>query len=195
MVVTDDDELAELFRCLRAHGWTRHLKSRAAVEARHPDVDPRFMFVNTGFNLRPTEINAAFGKCQLRKLDLFNERRMTIARRWIEDLMPLSRHLVPMRPTEGTDATWFGFPVLCRDRAVRDGLQDHLESRGVETRPIICGNLARQPAFQHVLHRVAGSLTGADRIMDTGLFWGSHPLMTEAEIAYVTSVVKGFFSP
>src|SRR6185312_16282307 len=74
MVVTDDDDLADLMRCLRAHGWTRHMKSRAKVEAQHPDVDPRFLFVNTGFNLRPTEVNAAFGVHQLTKLKGMNER-------------------------------------------------------------------------------------------------------------------------
>lgn len=194
MLVTDDDALAELFRCMRAHGWTRHLKHRDAVERQHPDIDPRFMFVNTGFNVRPTEINAAFGKHQLAKLNGFNARRVAIARKWIDELAALAPHFVPMRPVQGTDATWFGFPVICRDRATRDGLRAHLESKGVETRPIICGNLARQPAFRNVAHRVAGSLVGADRIMDSGLFWGSHPLMTDAEVEYVTSVVKDFFS-
>src|SRR3954462_2601908 len=82
MVVTNDDDLAELLRCLRAHGWTRHLRNRAAIEARHPELDPRFLFVNTSFNLRPTEIQAALGLEQLRKLDRFNQRRVEIARTW-----------------------------------------------------------------------------------------------------------------
>jgi CDP-6-deoxy-D-xylo-4-hexulose-3-dehydrase len=194
MVATDDDALADLIRCLRAHGWTRDLKDGAAVEARYPGIDRRFLFVNTGFNLRPTEINAAFGKAQLKKLDGFNSRRVAIARRWVAELAPLSGRLRPMRPTEGTEATWFGFPVVCSDRGTRDELQTHLEKKGIETRPIICGNLARQPAFQQVPHRIAGSLSGADRIMDNGLFWGSHPLMTEAELAYVSATVREFFS-
>lgn len=194
MVVTDDDGLAELMRCLRAHGWTRHLQRRREVEARHPGIDPRFMFVNTGFNLRPTEINAALGRHQLDRLEGFNQRRSSIARQWVRDLAPLAAQLAPMRPTEATEPSWFGFPVLCRDADVRLKLQAHLEANGIETRPIICGNLARQPAFAHVAHRIAGALSGADRIMDHGLFWGSHPTMTGAEVDYVTSVVRRFFS-
>jgi len=196
MVVTNDDEIAELLRCLRAHGWTRHLKNRAAVEAKHPEIDPRFMFVNTGFNVRPTEINAAFGEHQLKKLAGFNETRREIASAWHESLASLisSGDVAPMKPTNGTECTWFGYPILCKDNETRNGLQSHLESKGIETRPVICGNLARQPAFKHIPHRIAGSLNGADQIMDRGLFWGSPPLMPKAEVEHVTNTVMEFFN-
>lgn len=192
MIVTDDDELAELLRVLRAHGWTRHLKNRAAVEAKHPEVDPRFLFINTGFNVRPTEINAAFGLQQLKKLSQFNKRRQEIARHWCDKLSAHieSGQITPMRPTELADCTWFGFPVLCQTPALRQKLQQHLEKNHIETRPIICGNLARQPAFKTIKHRVAGSLSGADKVHDCGLFWGSHPMMSDAEVDYVVDVVK-----
>jgi CDP-6-deoxy-D-xylo-4-hexulose-3-dehydrase len=79
MVVTRHRELGELLRCLRAHGWTRDLKNRKATEALYPQIDPEYLFINTGFNLRPTEINAAFGLIQLRKLEGFNQRRREMA--------------------------------------------------------------------------------------------------------------------
>jgi CDP-6-deoxy-D-xylo-4-hexulose-3-dehydrase len=75
----------------------------------------------------------------------------------------------------------------------RDKLQEHLEAQGIETRPVICGNLARQPAFEKIPHRIPGPLTGADRIMDCGLFWGSHPVMSDEEINYVIDVVSAHF--
>lgn len=195
MVVTDNDDLAELLRCQRAHGWTRHLKNRKEVEAQFPAIDPRFLFINTGFNVRPTELNAAFGLHQIQKLSNFNQRRVEIAQRWIEDFSHLieSGAMVPMRATAKTDATWFGFPVLCESAELRKNLQAYLESKGIETRPVICGNLARQPAFKRVPHRIAGELAGADAVMDRGLFWGSHPLMTDAEIEYVSRTVKSFW--
>lgn len=195
MITTDDDDLAELLRCLRAHGWTRHLRNRAQVESRYPGIDPRFMFINTGFNVRPTEINAAFGLHQLKKLEGFNLRRVQIAAQWQNDLLPLTNQglLQPMIPTPDTNPTWFGFPVICRDTDLRDRLKAHLESNGIETRPIICGNLARQPAFQTIPHRIAGSLSGADRVMDCGLFWGAHPLMTDHDTSYVTQTLRNFF--
>ncbi|MBZ5583532.1 MAG: DegT/DnrJ/EryC1/StrS family aminotransferase [Acidobacteriia bacterium] len=187
MVTTRDPEIAELMRCLRAHGWTRQLKRRGEIEARHPEIDPAFLFVNTGFNVRPTEINAAFGLVQLGRLDGFNQRRKAIAADWIGRLGALIEDgtISPMQPTPGADCAWFGFPMLCRNREVRDALKRRLDERGVEHRPIICGNMARQPALARLPHRIAGTLSGADAIMDRGLLWGAHPLMTDAEVDYV----------
>jgi CDP-6-deoxy-D-xylo-4-hexulose-3-dehydrase len=196
MVTTDDDDVAELLRALRAHGWSRQLRNRAEVEARYPEIDRQYLFLNTGFNLRPTEVNAAFGIHQLPKLERFNRRRVEVAEAWRAEFSELTAdgRLVPMNITAHTEPTWFGFPVICRDRMVRMGLKEHLESEGIETRPIICGNMARQPAFEHVQHRIGGSLAGADQVMDCGLYWGSHPSMSESDIGYVASRVKGFFS-
>ena len=117
MVVTDNDDLAELMRCMRAHGWTRNLKKRNSVEAKYPQIDPRFLFINTGFNLRPTEISAAFGLPQLRKLAGFNRRRAEIADHWSSAFKPLIEDSLfrPMRTTRGTESTWFGYPIICRD--------------------------------------------------------------------------------
>lgn len=195
MIVTPHNELAELFRSMRAHGWTRHLKNKAKVEAAHADIDPRFLFISTGFNLRPTEINAAFGLQQIRKLAALNRRRVEIATHWIEEFADLTKsgQLTPMRPTAKTLCTWFGFPILCDTAQTKRGLQSHLEKNGIETRPIICGNLARQPAFRHIPHRIAGRLNGADKVMDHGLFWGSHPFMSDQEIEHVIRTVRSYF--
>lgn len=191
MVVTHDDDTAELLRVMRAHGWTRHLRESGKVEDQYPEIDPRFLFINTGFNLRPTEINGAFGIHQLRKLDGFNRRRREIAAQWIEAFSApeIERRIRPMQVTPGTECTWFGFPVLCDSTATRDKLRSHLEAAQIETRPIVAGNLVRQPAFRHLRHRVVGTLRGADQVMERGLYWGSHPGMVQTEIGYVVEHV------
>lgn len=191
MVLMRDPQLAELLRCMRAHGWTRDLKNRQEIEVQYPEIDSRFLFVNTGFNLRPTEINAALGLIQLQKLDAFNLRRNEIARGWTERFQPLiqSKIFSPMIPTPGAEVATFGYPVICREQKVRTTLKQQLEQRGIETRPIICGNIARQPAMAKISHRVSGDLKGADEIMDCGLLWGVHPLMSASEVDYVADTV------
>ncbi|OGT34834.1 MAG: hypothetical protein A3F11_08415 [Gammaproteobacteria bacterium RIFCSPHIGHO2_12_FULL_37_14] len=195
MIVSNHEDLAELFRCQRAHGWIRQLKNKTAIENKYPDIDSRFLFVNTGFNLRPTEINAAFGLLQLDKLKIFNLTRADIANTWTRAFTNEieNQYFTPMQITPNITATWFGYPILCRDQSLRIQLQSHLENNGIETRPIICGNIARQPVFQSITHRIPDILSGADKIMKNGLFWGSHPFMTKTQINHVIEVVKGFF--
>ena len=195
MIITNNGDIADLLRSLRAHGWVRHMKNKDKFIQQHPEIDPRFLFVSSGFNVRPTDLNGRLGQIQLKKLASFNQRRTDIAARWnhaFSDLIQ-SRLLMPMQMTDHTESAWFGYPVLCQDTATRDAFQTHLENNHIETRPIICGNLQRQPAFKHYAHKVHGQLAGADKVMDTGLYWASHPVMNEAQIQYVINVVKDFF--
>jgi CDP-6-deoxy-D-xylo-4-hexulose-3-dehydrase len=196
MVVTQNDALAELLRCLRAHGWTRDLSNRAEIEAEYPLIDPRFLFVNTGFNLRPQEINAAIGLLQLEKLSAFNAERVRIAALWHDAFMPLIQRgeMGVMETTPGADIAPFAFTVICRDRDTRVALQSHLDARDIDTRPIVCGNMARQPMLATVEHRVVGELAGADAVMWQGLYWGLHPNMNDLETAYVIENVTEFFA-
>ena len=191
MVVTDDASLADLLRALRAHGWIRHMSNKAETAARYPEIDPRFLFVTTGFNVRPTEINGAIGRLQLKRLAHFNASRKATAERLDHGLAPLQQagHLSLIRHDPRSDPAPFGYTVVCRSRSERDALRDRLEKAGIETRPVICGNMARQPALAHFDHTVSGSLSGADKIMDCGLYWGTYPGMTTNEIDYIVRTV------
>jgi CDP-6-deoxy-D-xylo-4-hexulose-3-dehydrase len=196
MIMTDDPELADLLRCLRAHGWTRDMKNRKQIEAQHPEIDSRFLFVNIGYNLRPMEVQAAFGIHQLKKLSQFNTLRRAVARKLCESFEPLKDKLHVVRPTVGAEHTWFGFPVLLTESQAhrRSDFVKHLEDNGIETRPVIAGNLAVQPALNHFAHRKSGHLSNAQKIMDRGVYWGSHPMMSDAEIQHIIKTVIRFFN-
>ncbi len=195
MVVTSDARLADLLRAMRAHGWVRDMHAGAEIAAGYPDIDPRFLFLTTGFNVRPTEINAAIGLEQLKKLPSFNERRREIARSLDAGLAALDQagELTLIRHDPRVTPAPFGYTVLCRSREGRDGLRRHLEAAGIETRPVICGNLVRQPALAHHAYRVSGDLAGADRVMDCGLYWGTHPLMTEGDVGHIVATIERYF--
>lgn len=195
MLVTEDDRSADLLRALRAHGWTRQMRKPAQFGPFNADLDSRFLFVTTGFNVRPTELNAELGRHQLARLAGFNEQRRTHSEEMKRQLAngPAKDRIAPMRVRNGITPAFFGFPVLCESTKVRNGLREWLEKAGIETRPIVCGNMARQPAMQYLAHRVSGTLAGADAIMDRGLYWGLHPLMSAEDISYITETVNHFF--
>lgn len=195
MIVTDHDELADLLRAMRAHGWVRGMRRPETYTRQFPDIDSRYLFVTTGFNVRPTELNAAIGLRQLGKLERFNARRRAIAERFSQRLQPWVNAglIMPMLIPETVRPAQFGYPVICKDQDVRDRLRETLEASGIETRPIICGNIARQPAVRQFPHRTAEELRGADRIMDCGIYWGTHPEMSDADVDYITAVIDRHF--
>jgi CDP-6-deoxy-D-xylo-4-hexulose-3-dehydrase len=180
MVLAKTGEDYDLLKCLRAHGWSREQSNRASLERENSHIDPRFLFVNVGFNLRPMEIQAAFGLEQMQRLDAMNtHRRANVAAiraafkrhpRWKGQL------LFPTA-TPKLDPCWFGFPFLVAPGVAFDykKLTRNLLERGIDTRPIVSGNMALQPAVRHFnVDLGLGPFVGAQQIHDRGLFVGCH---------------------
>lgn len=193
MLITDDDRLNDLARSLRAHGWSRDMSTRSRIEAENPHIDPRFLFVNVGYNLRPMELQAAFGLVQLRRLEEFNDARRENALFLREQLAPYGDRLRMVNEQEGGRSTWFGFSVITDSAETRDRLRDHLEARHIATRPIVAGNLALQPAFRDNPHRIVGDLEVATRVGERGLFIGNHPSLTDGQLEHIVSAFREFY--
>ncbi|MDP2937377.1 MAG: DegT/DnrJ/EryC1/StrS family aminotransferase [Dehalococcoidia bacterium] len=193
MLLTNNDEYAELARALRVFGWIRDLKAKDAIAKQHPEVDPRFLFVNIGYNLRPTEIQGAFGIHQMAKLEGYIETRRENARYWGERLGALN-HLVLHREAEGTRHVWFGYPVMVRPDAPfsRGELVDYLEARGVETRPIMAGNIDEQPALRLFSYRKVGELPNSRLIHRNAFFFGNHHGIGREEREAIAGYIKEF---
>lgn len=180
MVVARSQEDNDLLRCLRAHGWSREQSNREQLERENPLIDPRFLFVNCGYNVRPMEIQAAFGIEQLARLD-----GMNLQRRLNADLM---RNAFLQHPhwsgqlefpvaEQGVDACWFGFPFLLAEsaNADREKFTKLLMLAGVDTRPIVSGNMAQQPAMKLFdIELSMGPFDGAQRVHESGVFIGVH---------------------
>jgi CDP-6-deoxy-D-xylo-4-hexulose-3-dehydrase len=194
--VTRDDYLNDLMRILRAHGWTRDLDDDSAYREAYPDIDPRFLFVNAGYNLRATEVAAAMGLVQLGKLAGFVEKRRAAAMDLLNNFDPHSDRFATQKETSGGRSSWFGFPVIGKNDLTADAdaalLRSEFERKGVETRSIICGNIARQPGMQLWPHRVVGDLKHADHVMRCGFSIPCHQNMTLEETDYIGNVLADF---
>ncbi len=194
MCVTDDFELAEVMRALRAHGWTRELEDRDRYLKQYPDIDPRFLFVNVGYNLRATELQGAFGTVQLPKLPGFVERRRANTAAWRRDLARWSEFFQFQDETDKGRSSCFGFPMTVKGDApfqVRE-FMTFLNEAAIETRPIIAGNIASQPAMRQFEHRVSGDLANATRVMRGGVTFGNHQAVDATARDYVTEQVYAF---
>jgi CDP-4-dehydro-6-deoxyglucose reductase, E1 len=180
MVVCNDPADYDLLLCLRAHGWSRLLSNHKTIERENPDVDPRFLFVNVGYNLRPMEVQAAFGLCQLEKLTSMNTYRcdnkvrltssLTAHPRWKNQFtFPVS--------AKDCEPAWFGFPCLLHADLERHHRKymDYLSVNGVENRPIVSGNFVRQPALKLFgIETDPQNFPGAEAVNRRGFFIGLH---------------------
>lgn len=190
LCMTHSKDLEELMRVLRAHGWIRDLDNNEKYKLSNPDIDPKFLFVNAGYNLRATELQAAIGLVQLPKLRGFVEARRKAAH-GLKQVFSCYDYLDVQEETDKGESSWFGFPIVVKDGDA-SSLREHLEKNGVETRAIICGNIARQPGMKLWPHRIPFDLPNADRVMKQGFSIGCHQNIGEEQIVYVDSVMKVF---
>ena len=194
MLTSNSPEIVDLARILRSHGYSRASKHAHEFANRYPDIDSRFLFVNRGFNLRPTEIQGAFGIHQMTKLEDFIRIRRENGRYFRRALDRYSDYLLFQAEKPGTRNVYLGFSVIVSEDAPfsRRHLVDYLENAGIETRPIVAGNLAGQPAMRFVRHEVAGRLPNATRINRQGFYVGTHQGIGVAEREYVVSTFESF---
>ena len=187
-----DTDMLDLVRVLRSHGWAREMENPPVVDG----IDPKFLFVNAGYNLRPTEVAAAIGLVQLPKLAGFVKARRQAATMLTKTFKRYSHFLSIQKEILGSKSSWFGFPIIVSEQApftVGD-LRDHFETNEIETRAIICGNIAHQPGMKLWPHNVIGDLKHADRVMRNGFSIGCHQAVGEAECEYVGDVLDGFMT-
>ena len=178
LVVTEDEELADMMRIQRAHGWQRDAKKQQHVHG----IDDRFLFVDLGYNLRLSEPQAAMGMIQLGKLQGFIERRRALLAIFKTRLE--GSGLAVQKETPGGYSSAFGCPLIGSP-----GLRAKVDAQGIETRPIIAGNLVHHPAIRKYPHRIAGTLANADRVLELGFAVPCHQGMTDDDAHLIADCI------
>jgi CDP-6-deoxy-D-xylo-4-hexulose-3-dehydrase len=199
MVLCHSQEDYDLLKCLRAHGWSREMSSRKELEELNSNVDPRFLFVNLGYNFRPMEIQAAFGLHQLDRLNEMNIHRNSNRENLMDSLKTSPRwknQLSFIEPSQDTNPAWFGFPCLISEKYAKQhrAYLSYLSECGVENRPIVSGNFARQPALKLLgVHCDPKDFPGAEIITTAGFFIGLHTeAVSSKTIKQLTDILLGF---
>ncbi len=157
--------------------------------------DHKYTYSHVGYNLKVSDMQAAVGVSQLKKLDRFVERRREnfAAIEHALRARGLDRYYHLPVATPGTEPSWFGYLLTVRDGAGvdRNMLTRMLEDRKVGTRMLFAGNLTKQPAFQDVNYRIHGTLTNTDKIMNDSFWIGVWPGIDEPRIAYMADTLLG----
>lgn len=185
-ILTDDEYLADICFALRAHGWSRNLRLDEFLDLDTSRVDPRFCFVIPGYNVRSTDLNAAVGLVQLRRLEESVGDRQRIARNRVAALAEHQDVVTVPGADSGNGHSWMTFPMVFATNHARDRAQNTLESLGVETRPIIVGNTLRHPLARNLpLSPDQQELPICDAIFERGLMIGLNPSSDEETESWV----------
>ena len=197
-IITDDDELVNDLRSMRAHGWTRNRTDANKISKKFPDLDPRFLFLIPGFNVRPMEIQAAVGLVQLKRINELLDFRMKFAKFIIDVFKPISwikivgSNRVSLAQSHvDRSHSWMNIPFTLEDDApqVVNVIKDIFENHGVETRPIITGNFMMQPAASYLGSQ--GYFPNAQEISERGFMIGCHAMEVSEDLqATIQNIVK-----
>ena len=156
--------------------------------------DHKYVYSHFGYNLKATDMQAAVGVAQLKKLPGFIEKRNHNFALLYQGLSPLQDDLILPEHHPQAKPSWFGFPITCRKPGRRDMLVRALEDAGIQTRMLFAGNLLRHPCFDGIRQtkdiRAAGPLTQTDRVVNDTFWIGVYPGLSDENIQYMTGQIK-----
>ena len=192
MVVTDDDDLYQELVMGRAHGWARNLSNDVQLKLREAagidEFYSRYTFYDLAGNYRPTEINGFIGNTQIGYWDEIVSRRAGNFDRLSESIRS-NCDFIPQEVGHMDIVSNFAVPVICRSAAIADGYKSKFNDAGVEIRPVIAGNMTRQPFYRKYFPKSV-RLPNSDLVHQNGFYFGNNPELTESELALLAGLVS-----
>ncbi len=207
-VYTNDDELKKILASLRDWGrdcWCESGRDNTCgkrfdfeLGSLPKGYDHKYIYSHFGYNLKVTDIQAAIGIAQLKKLPSFVQRRRSNFENIRMKIADLREFLLPIEPTVGAEPSWFGIHLLCQSNApfTRREIVTYLEDHKIQTRLLFSGNVLRHPCFadlkEGVDFRVVGDLVNTDTVMNDGFWLGVYPGLSLEMMDYISVILHQF---
>jgi len=204
-VITDNPKLQKLVRSFRDWGrdcWCDPGKDNTCgkrFDWQLGDLphgyDHKYIFSHVGYNLKITDMQAAVGVAQLRKLPEFIKKRKENFKAYYDYFKCYENYFVLPKWEDKADPSWFGFFITVKEDApfTRNQIASYLEDNKVATRTLFGGNIVRQPAYKGKRHRVVSNLKNADLMMNNGFWIGVYPGIDRDRQEYVIETLDAFF--
>ena len=193
MITCRNLEDYEILKSLRAHGWSRGLRNEKKISKKNQHLDSRFIFYNSGFNLRPTDISASIGLSQFNDMSKLMAIRNKNRNFIVESLKKnkiISKNFYFIEANKGVKPSWFGIPIFIKNKYNRKNFIKKIEKNGIETRPIISGNFIKQPSVKKYKLLNGIKYLNSDKVNDHGFFIG---LPTKKiNNVFVNKIIKAF---
>jgi CDP-6-deoxy-D-xylo-4-hexulose-3-dehydrase len=155
--------------------------------------DHKYTYSHLGYNLKISDMQAACGLAQLKRLPEFIEKRNANFAYLKNKLSKLTRVIELPEATPNSTPSWFGFPITLKENISRVKLIRYLDSHKIGTRLLFAGNLIKQPYFQDIEYRIASDLTNTDITMNQTLWLGIYPELGKEQLNYIAEKFEEFF--
>jgi CDP-6-deoxy-D-xylo-4-hexulose-3-dehydrase len=190
MISTNNRDLYDLMKMKRSHGLARVSDRFGEYQKQSPEIEKSFLFVTDGYNFRNTEFGAVLGLSQLNRLDKFIENRRETYQMFI-DIMSLKSNLEKFYPTSyHWGNSCFCFPFICRTREIKENLITLFNKHKIEYRPVVGGNLLRQPYLKK--YNISGKTENlnVDIIHQNGVYIGNNQFVTERNMIKLKKILE-----
>lgn len=157
--------------------------------------DHKYVYSHFGYNLKATDMQAAIGCAQLKKMSIFVEKRRRNFERLKKGLEVISNKLILPEPCENSNPSWFGFLITCKSGINKNKVIDYIEKHGIQTRMLFAGNIIKQPCFDEMResrkgYRIVGTLENTNKIIKDTFWIGVYPGMTNEMIDFIIQTIK-----
>ena len=157
--------------------------------------DHKYVYSHFGYNLKATDMQAAIGCAQIKRIEDFAVRRRHNFARLKAGLAECRDKIILPEACPSSDPSWFGFLITCREGVDACKVVEYIEARGVQTRRLFAGNLTKHPCFDEMRargegYRIVGNLENTDRIMASTFWVGVYPGMTDEMVDYMLKTIK-----
>ena len=191
-ICTDSEVLATMLGMVRAHGWDRNLNEKRQEKIRsrykvNSTFYSRYTFYDLGFNLRPMETSAYIGSIQINYLNEIIRKRKENFFKMALPIYSQTDRYYPIRYDHLDFLSNFAVPVVCKSTKIRDRLVEKCNGR-IEIRPIVGGDMTRQPFFKKYMKSIQFEDTNARRAHEQGLYFGNNPELSEKEMKEIVTI-------
>lgn len=189
MILTSHKELDEIIRSLRAHGWSRELDDNSELNPFSQTLSKEiYQFILPGYNLRPTEIQAAIGLVQIQRFNSFINQRLKNAQTFQSLFKDSERYFIQ---SENGQSSWYGFTLILKPdfRQKRQIIFSKLAQNGIEYRTIVGGNFTRHEVIKYFNYDCLEPLTNADLVHEHGFFIGNDDRDLGKELEHIYHIL------
>jgi len=192
MIVTDDKDLCDYMRSLRAHGWVRDIGDNSSLYTKSGDpFEDSFRFVLPGYCVRPLEMSGAVGQVQLSKANDMLDQRIVNSKIY-HHLFDNVDYARTQTPTQNSVHSYFGFSFVLENLLLdrRAEVINLFKEHGIECRPIVAGNFMRNPVIERLNYTTFGTYDAANEIHDQGFFLGNDNRNLETQLTKVKELME-----